>query len=152
MRHFFLFDWDTVEPLTEYIYEFDGYIKEVLCDDGSLEFTIRLMVKDMYVELADALYDEFGDPIWTLDYVGGHGQYIASGYVDYYFELKFTLDAEYDGFTGTIFPQALWPMDFDIPGGTREQGCELPSAWTFLFFPEELGIQVKSLLFIALGS
>ncbi|MFX1388180.1 MAG: hypothetical protein ACFE9M_13260, partial [Promethearchaeota archaeon] len=69
-----------------------------------------------------------------------------------YFEFKFTLDAEFIGFTGTIMPPALWPLDFDYPGGTREPGCELPSLWAFLFFPEELGIHVKSLKFIAFGS
>jgi hypothetical protein len=152
MSHFWLFNWDTFEPLIEYIYEFDGYIKEKLRPDGSLDFTIKLMVKDLYLEIMDALYDENGDPIWTMDYFGDNGQFIASGYVDYYFELKFTLAPEYEGFTGTIIPQALWPMDFDIPGGTREQGCELPTTWAFLFFPEELGIQVKSLKFMAFGS
>jgi hypothetical protein len=152
MNHFFLFDWETFEPLTEYVYEFDGYIKEKLLQDGSLEFTIRLWVKDLYAEIAEALRDENGDPIWTIDYFGGHGQYVWYGIIDYYFEFKFTLDAEFTGFTGTIIPQALWPMDFDYPAGTREPGCELPSLWAFLFFPEELGIHVKSLRFIAFGS
>lgn len=150
--HFSLFDWDTMTPPTEYVYEFDGYVKEKLRMDGSLEFTIKLIAKDLYFEIANALYDDNGDPIWTLDYFGGHGDYVAVGYIDYYFEFKFILDAEYDGFTGSILPQALWPMDFDYPGGTREKGCELPSLWAFLFFPEELGIHVKSLKFIAFGS
>jgi hypothetical protein len=153
--HFFLFDWVNFEPPTEYAYEFDGYVKEKLRHDGSLEFTIKLMVKNMYAEVAEALRDENGDPIWTIDYFGGHGQYVWDGFIDYYFEFKFILDAEFIGFTGSIFPQALqtfWPIQFDIPGGTREQGCVLPPLYAFLFFPAELGIHVKSLKFMAFGS
>ncbi len=152
MDHFWLFNWDTFEPLTEYFYEFDGHVKEKLLRDGTLEITVKLYVKDLYMEVMDTKHDENGDPIWTMEYFGDNGQFVASGYVDYFFEFKFTLAPEYDGFTGTIVPTPIWPIDFDIPEGTRTQGCELPNLWAFLFFPDELGIQIKSLKLIAFGS
>ncbi len=152
MSHFFYFNFETFEPLTEYVYEFEGYVKEKVLRDGSLEYTIRLKAFDIFVEVNEANYDENGDPIWTMNHFGDHGQMVANCYVNYYFELKFVLSREFNGFTGTIIPHPLWPYEFDIPGGTREKGCDLPPSWAFFFFPEELGIQVKSLKLMAFGS
>ena len=79
-------------------YEYDGYVKEKVLRDGSIEITVKLTVKDAYIELYDALYDKKGDLITTMDYFGDLGDILLYAYCDYYFEFKFTLDAKYDGY------------------------------------------------------
>lgn len=54
--------------------------------------------------------------------------------------MKFTLDPEYDGF-------ALW----GIPPGTREAGCMLPYFDAIFYIPEEMGIQLHSLMLVGHG-
>jgi len=66
-------------------YEYNGHVKEKVLGDGSIEITVYLFVKDIYVEIYDALYDEFGNPIWSMQYFGDMGDILLSGEVDYFF-------------------------------------------------------------------
>ncbi|NHJ20986.1 MAG: hypothetical protein EAX91_08595 [Candidatus Lokiarchaeota archaeon] len=116
-------------------FEYSGYVKEKVLLDGAIEITVNLYVKDMAVELYDN--NAPGDPIWTFDYMG---QIVFQGRIDYYFQIKFTLDAEYDGYA-----------PFDIEPGTREAGCALPSSEAIIDIPEQMGIHLESILLIATG-
>ena len=77
-----LMDW-------EYNYEYSGYVREKVLPDGSLEYKVVLYVKDMYVEYLNGIVDEYGP--WYYDLV-------MAGYMDYVFQLEFTLDKYYPGF------------------------------------------------------
>ena len=96
-------------------YEYNGHVKEKVLQDGSIEITVKLTVKDAYIELYHSLYDEEGDPITTMDYFGDLGDLLLYAYCNYHFEFQFTLDAKYDGYE-----------EWGIPPGTREAGCPLP--------------------------
>jgi hypothetical protein len=122
-------------------YEYDGHVKEKVLRDGSIEITVYLFLKDIYVELYYALYDENNNPIWSMDYFGNTGDLHSFGFADYFFRMKFILDAEYDGY-------APW----GIPPGTREAGCMLPYFDAISYIPEEMGIHLKSLLFVGAGN
>jgi hypothetical protein len=121
-------------------YDYNGHVKEKVLRDGSIEISVMFSVKDAYIELYHSLYDENGDPITTMNYFGDLGDIILYAYCDYYFEFKFTLDAEYDGYE-----------PWGIPSGTREAGCQLPFYDAIFMLPEQLGIHVNSLTFIASG-
>ncbi len=86
-----LFEIFQLEP-TEY--EYSGHVKEKVLRDGPIEITVKLFVKDIYLEVYDALYDENGDAIWSQQYFGDMGDILLYAYVYYFFQLKFTLDAK----------------------------------------------------------
>jgi len=132
-----LFGVFQLEP-TEY--EYSGRVKEKVLRDGSIEITVKLFVKDIYIEIYDALYDGSGNPIWGQQYFGDMGDILLFGYIDYFFQLKFTLDAEYEGY-------APWEID----PGTREAGCMLPYFDAIFYIPEQMGIHLKSLMLIGSG-
>ncbi len=132
-----LFGAFQLEP-TEY--EYSGHVKEKVLHDGSIEITVYLFVKDISIEIYDALYDDNGDPIWSMEYFGDSGDILMYGFMNYFFRLEFTLDAEYEGF-------APW----GIPPGTREAGCMLPYFDAISYIPEEMGIHLKSLMLIGGG-
>lgn len=44
-------------------YEYRGHVKEKVLRDGSIDITVKLYVKDIYLEAYDALYNENGEPI-----------------------------------------------------------------------------------------
>ena len=121
-------------------YEYEGYVKEKVLRDGSLEITVKLSVKDAYIELYHSLYDENGNPITTMEYFGDLGDLLGYAYCNYLFIFKFTLDAQYEGYE----PWGILP-------GTREAGCPLPYYEAIMMIPEQLGIHVNSLMFIAMG-
>ncbi len=121
-------------------YEYDGHVKEKVLHDGSIEITVYLFVYDIFTEMYKAAYDESGDPVWTMEYFGDCGDLHSFGYVNYFFRLEFTLDAEYDGY-------APW----GIPPGTREAGCMLPYFEAISYIPDEMGIHLKSLMFLGAG-
>jgi len=139
-NHYWMWIDSLFGAFTGNLYEYSGYVKEKVLRDGSIEITVNLFVKDIYIEMYDALYDENGDPIWSMQYFGDSGDLLSFGYADYYFRLKFILDAEYEGF-------APW----GIPPGTREAGCMLPYFDAISYIPEEMGIHLKSLMLIGGG-
>ena len=49
------------------LYEYRGHVKEKVMHDGSIEITVYLFVKDIYVEMYNAKYDENGNPIWSME-------------------------------------------------------------------------------------
>lgn len=116
----------------EYDYKYSGHVREKVLPDGSLEYKVILVVKDLYIDCLTGIFDEFGNP-WYYDLILG-------GYIDYMFQLSFTLDATYPGFPPYI------------PAGTREPGCRLPYFEGILSLPDELGIHVHSFLFVGSGS
>ncbi|MFX0012893.1 MAG: hypothetical protein ACFE9R_21465 [Candidatus Hermodarchaeota archaeon] len=124
----------------EYFYEYGGHVKEKVLRDGSIEITVILYVYDVYAELYRALYDENGDPIWSMNYFGNLGDVHSAGYVNYIFRMKFILDAEYDGYE-----------PWGIPPGTREAGCALPYFEAISYIPQEMGIHLESLMLIGSG-
>ncbi len=121
-------------------YEYSGHVKEKVLLDGSIEITVYLFVKDIYVELYNAAYDDNGDPLWTMEYFGDCGDLHSFGYADYFFRLEFTLDAEYEGYE-----------PWGIPAGTREAGCMLPYFDAISYIPEEIGAHLKSLMLLGAG-
>lgn len=139
-NHYWIFTDSVFGAFTGNTYEYSGYVKEKVLRDGSIEITVNLDVKDIYLEAYAALYDENGDPIWGQQYFGDMGDILLYAYVDYFFQLKFTLDAEYDGY-------APW----GVPPGTREAGCTLPYFDAIFYLPEELGIHLHSLMLVGHG-
>jgi hypothetical protein len=133
--------WTWVVAITEpYIgetFEYSGHVKEKVMKDGSIEITVNLWVKNMVIEFYDAEMDENNNPIWDLGYLG---QIVLAGRINYYFQLKFTLDATYEGSEYAGFEP-----------GTREAGCELPTCEMIYYIPDEMGIHLQSLMFIASG-
>ena len=120
--------------------DFHGFVKEKVLKDGSLEMTVHLWVKSAYIEVYNALYDEEGNPITTMQYFGDLGDILGYAYCNYYFQFKFVLDAEYEGFE-----------PWGIPPGQREPGCILPYFEAIFLIPEAIGVHVKFLMFIATG-
>jgi hypothetical protein len=123
------------------LYEYSGFVKEKVLRDGSIEITVNLFVEDISIEIYDALYDENGAPIWSMRYFGDSGDILMYGYFDYYFRLKFTLDAEYEGYD-----------PWGIPPGQREAGCTLPYFDFISYIPKEMGIHLQSLMLIGSGN
>jgi hypothetical protein len=117
----------------EYNYKYSGHVREKLLPDGSIEYKVILIVKDLYIECLNGIFDDFGYP-WYDDLV-------LSAYIDFMFQLSFTLDATYPGFP-----------PWEIPAGTREPGCRLPDFEGILMIPDELGIHLQSFLFVGSGS
>jgi hypothetical protein len=117
----------------EYNYEYHGYVREKVLPDGSLEYKVVLCVKDLYFECLNGIFDEFGNP-WYYDLVLG-------GYIDYIFQLSFTLDPYYPGYP-----------PWGIPEGTWEPGGRLPDFEGIIMLPDVLGIHVHSYFFIGSGS
>ena len=115
-------------------FEYSGHVKEKVLRDGSIEITVKLRVKDMVVELYEN--NATGEPIWDFAYMG---QEVFSGRIDYYFQIKFTLDAHYVGIPGWIEP------------GDRVAGCVLPSSDGILYNPGPMGIHLESIMLIAVG-
>jgi hypothetical protein len=122
------------------LYEYDGHVKEKVKHDGSIEITVKLWVEDIYMEAYDALLDENGDPVFTMNYFGDVGDIVLYAFMDYYFEFKFILAAEYPGYE-----------PWGIPPGTREAGCPLPYSEAIYNLAEPLGIEVVSMSFIGYG-
>ncbi|MHA2289414.1 MAG: hypothetical protein ACXABG_11575 [Promethearchaeota archaeon] len=139
-NHYWMFTDSVDGAFTGTQYEYGGHVKEKVLRDGSIEITVILFMYDVYAELYNVLYDENGDPIWSMNYFGNMGDLHSSGYVDYFFKMQFTLDAEYDGY-------APW----GIPPGTREAGCMLPYFDAISYIPQEMGIHLKSLMLVGGG-
>ncbi|MHA2038526.1 MAG: hypothetical protein ACW98X_18995 [Promethearchaeota archaeon] len=139
-NHYWMWIDSLFGAFTGNLYEYSGYVKEKVLGDGSIEITVNLFVKDIYIEMYDALYDVNGDPIWDMQYFGDTGDLLSFGYANYYFRLKFTLDAEYDGY-------APW----GIPAGTREAGCMLPFFDAISYIPEQIGVHLQSLMLLGVG-
>jgi hypothetical protein len=135
-------------------YEYSGSVKEKLLRDGSIEVTIKLFAKEIYIEIVRALYDESGYPIWTMDFFGDNGEFVLTGNMDYLFKLVFVLDSEYEGYYGDDFPWWLYegsPAGAYRPSGTRELGGEMPFFEDICYIPEEMGIHLKSMMLIGIG-
>ena len=135
-------------------YEYSGHVKEKLLHDGSIEVTIILFAEDVYVEIVRALYDDSGNPIWTMGFFGDNGEFVFTGNIDYMFKLVFVLDSEFDGYYGDEFPWWLYdgsPAGTCRPGGTRTLGGELPYFEDISYIPEEMGIHIKLMMLIGFG-
>jgi hypothetical protein len=130
-------------PDIEYPYaEYGGFVREKVMSDGSLKIKVVLHVEGLIVDYLNVLEDENGDPLLFDPPLFGifpywFDDYVFFGYMDFLFQLEFTLDATYPGSEEWEIPPGEW-----VPGG------RLPDFEGIYLLSTELGIHLESYLII----
>lgn len=125
------FDWLALNDEVEYT----GFVLEREMPDGSLKFSVRLLVKNVYIEVYRA-----SGPHWSFI-----EELVLVGTMDYLFLFDFVLEKE---FLGGPIPTT----DLYLEPGTREPGYELPNLGDIWYDPDIYGARDVFFQFTGMGS